>query len=149
MACWPIADRYVPSNVCTRNKKYDRNVNLDVQETSWGRNKTVKLHLCNCITIFFACLVTYDYRQLQLFLKFTKAHFINFAASNFLPQLERGFFQNRHSVANNNCNAKRIYCVCQIILFLKNDSQLNLGSFHRSTSAFTNYFSYIFISLFR
>ena len=98
---------------------------------------------------FLHVLSLHDYRQLELFLKFTKAHFINFAASNFLPQLERGFFQNSHSVANNNCNAKRIYCVCQIILFLKNDSQLNLGSFHRSTSAFTNYFSYIFISLFR
>ena len=34
------------------------------------------------------------------------------------------------------------------ILFLKNDSQLNLGSFHRSASAFTNVFSYIFIYLF-
>ena len=74
--------------------------------------------------------------------------FLFLLKTNFLPQLEREYFQNRHSVASNNCNANYSYCVCQIILFLKNDSQLNLGSFHRSTSAFTNFFSYIFISLF-
>ena len=70
------------------------------------------------------------------------------ALAEFFVTVGTWVFQNRHSVANNNCNAKHIYCVFPIILFLKNDSQLNLGCFHRSASAFTNFFSYIFIFFF-